>query len=481
MGTKQNEAMNSIKFGTDGWRAVIAKDYTVDNVARVTVGVARWLKDEFPGQDLRVVLGHDCRFGGELFVNTVARVLLDHDIGVLKARNFASTPMVSYGTLHYGAHMGIILTASHNPPEYHGYKLRGHYGGPLLPEKVDRVAKRIPDEHGMDLVDVTPNGIGSGGDLEVVDLETLYIERLKEEFDIDSLVKSDLVLAYNGMYGAGQNVVKRLLPDAYCNHCYQNPSFKGIPPEPIHRNLRQFSTMIREEKEIDSGLATDGDGDRLGMYDGQGRFVDSNNLILLAVHYLVKHKGMKGKVVTAFSTSVRIRRLCEHYGIEHQQVKIGFKHICEIMLEEDVLLGGEESGGIAIKGHIPERDGLWVGFMIWEYMLKTGKPLRSLIEEVQDIVGPFYFERVDLHLNEPLKQRVMEKCEKGGFSHFGEFEVQRVEDMDGYKFFFNEEEWVMIRPSGTEPVLRTYAEGNDRKRARAFLEACRSSIMELED
>ncbi len=469
--------MKDIKFGTDGWRAVIADDFNLDNLARVSLGVARWLAREFPDRDRKVVLGYDTRFGGEMFSEVVAKVLLSEGIQVLQAKDFASTPMVSLGTLHHEAHVGIILTASHNPPEYHGFKLKGHYGGPLLPDKVAEVEDMIPAEHGFDLSSIDLQPFKDQGQLTYVDLETLYCDRIKENFDLQSLYDSDLVLAYDAMYGTGQHVIRKILPEAYCRHCRINPSFKRIPPEPIHKNLRQFYTMIREEKEIDSGLATDGDADRLGMYDDRGRFVDSHHLILLLIHYLCNYKGMRGKVVTSFSTSVRIKRLCDHYGLEHQEVKIGFKHICGIMLEEDVLLGGEESGGIAIKGHIPERDGIWIGLTIWEYMATSKRSLRELIDEVYELVGPFAFERKDLHIDDGLKQDIMKKCEEDAFSAFGEYTVQRMEKLDGYKFFFNDDEWLMIRPSGTEPVLRTYAEGNDKKRAKAFLEACEQSIM----
>ncbi|MFB6258405.1 MAG: phosphoglucomutase/phosphomannomutase family protein [Flavobacteriales bacterium] len=465
-----------IRFGTDGWRAVIAKDMTVDNVARVSKATASYIKEN--SEDPKIVIGHDCRFAGQLFVETAAQVFAAEGIRVVLARDFVSTPMLSLATREYAASLGVIVTASHNPPEYNGYKLRGSYGGALTPDQVAEVEKRVPDE-----VPEAVNGKGveelkAEGKVEVADLEKLYCDRIKGSFDLKAIEDSGMTLAYDAMFGAGQRVFDHIFPEMVCLHCEYNPSFKGTPPEPIERNLRECAEYIKDRMEIDCGLATDGDADRLGLFNGQGRFIDSHHIILLVLHYLVAHKGMKGKVVTAFSCSKKIERLCQYHGLEHETVKIGFKHIVNIMLREDVLLGGEESGGIAIKGHIPERDGIWIGMLLWEYMAKTGNSINELIREVYGIVGEFAFQRRDLHIDEDVKQRIIEDCERGSYSRFGDFEVKRMESLDGFKFFLNEDEWVMIRPSGTEPVLRTYSEASDRKRAQDILQACRETILE---
>lgn len=465
-----------IKFGTDGWRAVIAQDMTTANVARVAKATADYTKARF--EDPKIVIGHDCRFAGELFLETAARVFAEEGIQVVAASGFVSTPMLSLATLEYDASLGVILTASHNPPEYNGYKLRGGYGGALTPDQVAEVQALVPDEvpesaEGQDIEELKKTG-----HVEVADIEKLYCDRIKDRFDLNVIERSDMTLAFDAMFGAGQRVFDHIFPEMVCLHCEHNPTFKGTPPEPIERNLREFSKYIKDRMEIDCGLATDGDADRIGLFNGQGRFVDSHHIILLVIHYLVSYKGMRGKVVTAFSCSQKINRLCEHYGLEQTTVKIGFKHIVDVMLKEDVLLGGEESGGIAIKGHIPERDGIWIGMLLWEFMATTGKSVNELIREVYGIVGEFAFQRSDLHIKEDVKQRIIDDCEQGRYERFGEYEVQRVETLDGYKFFFNDDEWVMIRPSGTEPVLRTYAEGKDKDRAADFIRACRESILE---
>ncbi len=467
--------MNKIKFGTDGWRAIIAQDFTVENVARVAEASAKWLLKQTASPS--VVLGHDCRFAGELFAETVAKVLTDNNIKVYLAKDFVSTPMISLGALQKTANLGIIITASHNPPSYNGFKLKGNYGGPLLPDKIEEIENLIPEVPSQNFKTVDLKSKEKSGLLEYIDLETMYCDHVEKNFDLELIRNSGLDLAYDAMYGSGQNVIRRLLPDATFMHCDYNPSFDGQAPEPIYKNLIPFSEMIKTAENIDCGLATDGDADRIGLFDNEGNFIDSHHIILLLIHYLVKYKGMKGKVCTAFSTTVKIKKMCEHYGLELETVKIGFKYICGIMIKEDVLLGGEESGGIAIKGHIPERDGIWMGLTIWEYMAKSGKSLKELIKEVYEITGEFAFERIDMQLDDAVKNKIVENCKSKSYNSFGEYKVLRMEDLDGWKYFFNDDEWLMIRASGTEPVLRTYAESSTQEKAFAILEAAKKTLL----
>lgn len=466
--------MSKIKFGTDGWRAIIAQEFTVDNVARVTVGLALWLKKHHPA-GASVVVGHDCRFAGELFAATTAKVLLKHGFTVHLAKNFVSTPMVSLGTLRTKAAMGVIITASHNPPGYNGYKLKGPHGGPLIPEEVQEVEDLIPDQHGIDLDAMDLAIAKADGLLLDIDLECMYVDHVRKSFDLDAIRKSGLKLGYDAMYGAGQRVIPMVLPETRLVHCDHNPGFHGQAPEPIHKNLLEFSAIIKKEK-LDCGLATDGDADRIGLYNSRGEFVDSHHIILLLIHYLVKYKKFTGKVVVAISTTPKVEKLCKHYGLEYQVTKIGFKWICGIMITDDVLLGGEESGGIAIKGHIPERDGIWMGLTIWEFMAKSGKSLDDLVQEVYAITGSLAYERNDLHITEELKQKVLQACASDSYKAFGPYVVRKRDTLDGFKYFFDDEQWLMIRASGTEPVLRLYAEGATMAKAQDILDACRKTI-----
>ena len=467
--------MYQIKFGTDGWRAIIAKDFTVENVARLTEGTAIWLKKNFDHPS--VVLGHDCRFAGELFCDTVAKVLCYNGIKVFLAKDFVSTPMISLGTNTRNASLGIIITASHNPPSYNGFKLKASYGGPLTPEKTTEIEPLIPDTFVTPLDELKLEKFESTNLLEWINLEDEYVAQVEKSFDLESIRKSKLNLAYDAMYGSGQNVMRRLFPDATFLHCDYNPGFDGQAPEPILRNLLEFSELIKVAGDIDCGLVTDGDADRIGLFDEKGNFVDSHHIILLLIHYLAKYKKLKGKVCTAFSTTVKIKKMCAHYGLELETVKIGFKYICGIMVKEDVLVGGEESGGIAIKGHIPERDGIWMGIVLWEFMAKSGKTLKELIAEVYEITGPFAFERVDLQLEEAVKLKVVENCKAGTYTAFGKYKVIRMEDMDGWKYFISEDSWIMIRASGTEPVLRTYAEADTSAAAFAMLAQAKKTLL----
>lgn len=470
--------MTKIKFGTDGWRAIIAKEFTVENVARVAEATANWLLKNNPKPS--IVVGHDCRFAGELFTETIASIMGAKGIKTFLAKGFVSTPMISLGAVNLKCDAGIIITASHNPPSYNGFKLKGSYGGPLKPSLVQEIEDIIPDKCSINYESFSPDDLENKKLLERVDLESMYIKHVENSFDLNAIRKSGLRFAYDAMYGSGQNVIKKLFPDIELLHCDYNPGFMGQAPEPIHKNLTEFCQLIQKKGNIDCGLVTDGDADRIGMYDGKGNFIDSHHIILLLIHYLVKYKGLKGKVCIAFSTSPKIGKLCEHYGLPFETVKIGFKYICEIMLTEDVLIGGEESGGIAIsKNHIPERDGIWMGLIIWEFLAKSGKTIDELIKEIYDIVGAFAFERNDMHLKENVKTQIVKNTANNVYHAFGPYKVKRMENMDGYKYFFddNDNEWLLIRASGTEPVLRTYAESGTREGAFKILNAAKETLL----
>jgi phosphomannomutase len=465
--------MSQIKFGTDGWRAIIAKEYTVDNVIRVATATALFVKQN---GGKTVVVGHDCRFAGEMFAETTAQVLAAHGIKVFIAKGFVSTPMVSLGVVKTSSFLGVVITASHNPPDYNGYKLKSYYGGPSIPADIAAVENLIPD-HVPTVQFDSIEALKENGLLEYINLEQLYVEECRQKFDLDAINNSFVRLAYDAMYGAGQNVVRQLLKNITELHCTHNPSFKDQAPEPIHRNLLQLSEFIAKTDGINCGLANDGDADRIGMYDEMGQFVDSHQILLLLIHYLHKYKGMDGKVVVTFSVTDKVKKLCELYGLTCEVTKIGFKYIAEIMTKEKVLVGGEESGGIAAAGHIPERDGIWMGLILLEFMAVTGKTLRQLIQEIYDLVGPFAFDRDDFHLDNNLKNQIVENCKNRIYTSFGNYEVIRVEDLDGFKFYLDENTWMMVRASGTEPVLRVYAQAPSAADVRKVLDAAKQTLI----
>ncbi len=467
--------MNQIKFGTDGWRAIIAKEYTVDNVLRVSEGTAKWMTK---AEHDSVVIGYDCRFGGTMFAEAASSALIDHGITVHVDKNFVTTPMVSLGVLKLSAGLGIVITASHNPPSYNGYKLKASYGGPSIPADIAAVEALIPETSTSSYRDFKE--LEKTGKLHYVDLEQMYLDHIRASFDMQLIQSQQQSMAYDAMYGAGQNVMKKLFPKATLLHCDYNPSFLGTAPEPIDRNLRELSKTIAADSSLTFGIAHDGDADRIGMYDEDGIFVDSHRLLLLLLKYLYEYKEIKtGKVVCSISVTNKLKRLAEFYGLEYVTTKIGFKYIAEIMGQEQVLVGGEESGGIAVSGHIPERDGVWTGLLLLEFMAKTGKTLKQLLDDVYDQVGRFDYYRDDLHLKEEQKQRIIKACANGELKMIGDLPIVDTDDLDGYKFILGDDTWVMIRPSGTEPVLRFYCQAEDMQKVRAILDKTKKTVLAL--
>ncbi|MEN0002929.1 MAG: phosphoglucomutase/phosphomannomutase family protein [Bacteroidota bacterium] len=463
--------MSKIKFGTDGWRAIIAKEYTVENVRRVAEGTAKWLQQN---EGKAAVIGHDCRFGGAMFAETAAQVLGAFGIKVYLAKGFVSTPMVSLGVAKLGADVGVVITASHNPPSYNGYKLKSKLGGPMVPAQIAEVEAEVPETPQQELASLAQ--LEADGLLEYVDLETIYLDHVAANFDLDGIKAANIKIAYDAMYGAGMSAMRKLFPNAIHLHADDNPGFKGQAPEPIHRNLSELAALIKNDPEIALGIANDGDADRIGMYDADGNFVDSHHILLLLLLYMYKYKNEKGKVVITFSVTNKMKEMAKAFGLEVEETKIGFKYIAEIMAEEEVIVGGEESGGLAVNGHIPERDGIWIGLMILEFMAKTGKPLKALIQEVYDMVGPFAFDRDDLHIDEATKQAIVQRIKENPYDALGDYKVERTESVDGTKFWLGADRWVMVRPSGTEPVLRVYCQAESHEMVRTILEAAHRTM-----
>ena len=464
--------MTQIKFGTDGWRAIIAEDFTVTNVRRVAKATADWVSKQQGSQT--VTVGYDCRFGGKLFARHTAEVLADAGLTVILGSAYASTPMVSLVTQQSSSACGVIITASHNPPSYNGYKLKGSYGGPSLPDMVTEVEAMIPNS---DVNTVKKfEALVKEELIQYQDFEATYLNHAIASFDLEKIKASGLRIGYDAMYGAGMSIVSKLLPQAVAIHNTPNPGFEGQAPEPILKNLQPFVSMIQMEGNLDFAFATDGDADRIGVLDGEGRFVDSHHLILMLIQYLYGHKGVNGQVATSFSCTSKIEALCKHLGLEHIVTKIGFKYICGYMVSGDVLLGGEESGGIALKGHIPERDGVWVALTLLEYMATANKSLADLIDEIYMVTGSFAVERYDLHVTDVQKTAVLETLQSGMMPQIGGKIVEKVEDMDGYKLHFSDGSWLMLRASGTEPVLRVYAEARNSAAAFELLDNARAAF-----
>ena len=467
--------MNRIKFGTDGWRAVIARDFTVENIVRISLACSNWLLRKY--REASVVISYDCRFGGSMFAETVAKVMAAKGIEVFLSDRFTSTPALSMAVKTLAAEMGVMITASHNSFEYSGIKLKSIHGGPLFEEDIRDIENLINYENEVDLDLIRMENLIEKGRIKSINIEEFYLNEIRMNFNMDLLTASSSSIAVDPMFGSGQNIFPALFPDIHSIHNRQDFSFNNIPPEPLNKNLTKFSNFVKNNSGIRMGICLDGDADRIALMDEDGKYVDSHHIILLLMHYLAGYKNQKGIIVTGFSSSIKVEKLASYYQLPVQRVKIGFKEISRLMLRQDVLVGGEESGGISVKGHIPERDGIWMALLIWQWMEESGKSLKELLDEIYEITGKFYYERRDLKIDKELRSRVMVNCHKGTYTHFGHYEVIRVEDLDGYKYFLGPEKWIMIRPSGTEPLLRTYAEAETEAETSKLLEICTEVIM----
>ncbi|MDQ3141176.1 MAG: phosphoglucomutase/phosphomannomutase family protein [Bacteroidota bacterium] len=459
---------NQIRFGTDGWRAIIAKDFTLENLRRVSAGTALFMqKSGFH----KVVIGHDCRFGGRMFLEEAARVFSHYSIEVLIADGFVSTPMVSLGAVTHKADVGIVITASHNPASYNGFKLKSSFGGPCLPDAISEVESLIPDVFAEKLNDFSV--LLKNNSIKIVDLQAEYISQVEKAFDLNA-IRKNVHLVYDAMYGSGQLAMKEIIPGLHAFHCEWNPGFQNTAPEPILKNLTEILAFIKSQPGKYIGVANDGDADRLAMIDELGNIVDSQNLLLLLVYYLAGVKSKKGKIVVSNTVTNKIKKIAALYGLEVIATKVGFKYIADYMIRDSVLIGGEESGGIAVQGHIPERDGIWIALTILEFMASTGKTLHNLVKEVHEIVGSFYYDRLDLPLTVETMQTVKTRLANDTFSTFGRFKVIQYDQLDGDKFFFEDDDWLMFRASGTEPVLRIYAQANNQEKVDELFKAARA-------
>jgi phosphomannomutase len=456
----------SITFGTDGWRAVIGDDFTYANLELVTRATARWLLDSNPNPS--VVLGHDTRFQGRAFSEYAARVFGSLGVRVILASRVAPTPAISWGALGYKQDAGIVITASHNPPSYSGFKIKASFGGPATPEQIDEVEAHL-DSAGADSYELrTLADLMQDGTVEERDVTGDYLDVLRERIDTRAIRASGLKIAHDAMYGAGAGLVGDLIghENVVSLHDAFNPGMMDQAPEPIERNLGELSeTIVREG--CAAGLANDGDADRIGMYDETGTFVDSHQLLALLVNYL-HDRGETGSVVKTFSTTRMLDKMGERYGLPVETTKIGFKYIASKIVEGDVLVGGEESGGMAVKGHIPERDGIYIGLLVVEMMVTSGKKLSELVQELFDAFGAHRNARVDVHTTHERKAAVLERLSGGGLGEIDGRSVEEVQTLDGFKHLMGDR-WLLVRPSGTEPVLRVYAEAPTEDEARAVI------------
>jgi len=447
-----------IKFGTDGWRGVIADDYTFENVRRVGNAIAHYVhfhEDAAKG----LVVGYDTRFGSCNFAEAISEVLAASGINVWLSDDYTPTPALSYAVVDRKAAGGVMITSSHNPWNWNGVKYKAGYGGSATPAIIKSI------ESALD----APPIQRSGGSVTSANFKAPYIEALKKFVDLAAIKKAGFKFAVDTMYGSGRGVLAGIFDEASIEHVAirseLNPLFPGINPEPILPHVAMLQeTVVRER--CAAGMATDGDADRLGAVAEDGSFVDSHKIFSVILEWLLKRKQWPGEVVRAFNTTRMIDRICAKYGRKMHECGIGFKYICDLMLEREILIGGEESGGIGIRRHLPERDGLLNSLLLAAIMAEEGKPLGQLVRDLQQEYGAHYYDRADLHIPNEVKDDAIRRA-KLKPTMIGSFRVTETGTLDGVKFFLDTptngdgaEAWVLVRASGTEPLLRIYCEAS---------------------
>jgi len=468
-----------IKFGTDGWRGVIADDFTFDNVRLAAAAIGHYiLSRKDPGEG--VCIGYDTRFGSQAFAQTVAEVLAFAGIPVKLADRITPTPALSYGVRAHCAAGGVMITSSHNPYQWNGVKYKAYYGGSGRPTIISEIESYL----GKPLPKAA-----SSAKIEMVDFQTPYVEAISKFADLDLIRKSGLKFAVDCMYGAGRGVLAGIFTQIGVEfveiRAQHDPLFPGINPEPIEPHIRALQEATVQHG-CHAGFATDGDADRIGAVDEHGNFVDPHKIFSVLLQWLLERKKWPGDVTRAFNTTKMLDRICARYGRTLHEHGIGFKYVCDLMLEKDILIGGEESGGIGIKRHLPERDGLLNALLLANVMAEEGRTLGQLVARLQEEYGEHQYGRLDLHIQDDLKNATIAKA-RAGVKEFAGMPVEHVETLDGIKFFLKNPEaaskpkaaetWLLLRASGTEPLLRIYSESCSKESVNQLLEAAREFAM----
>ena len=449
-----------IKFGTDGWRGLIADDFTFENVRRVAAAIASYVL-KYENAKGGVVVGYDTRFLSAQVARVASEIIAGAGIPVKLANDYTPTPAVSYAVKQHGAAGGVMITSSHNPWNWNGVKFKANFGGSATPA----IMKRIEEEMAAG---AEPKG--SKAAIEEVDLKKDYVAAVCAFADMNLIAKTKFKFAVDAMYGSGRGV----LPGIFAERGVQyvairqelNPLFPGINPEPIQPHIAMLQETVVREK-CDAGLATDGDADRIGAVAEEGSFVDAHKIFSVLLYWLLERKKWPGDIVRAFNTTKMLDRIAKKYGRTLHETPIGFKYVADLMMEREIMMGGEESGGIGYSRFLPERDGVLNSLLLANAMAEQGKPLGQLVADLQKEFGPHYYGRSDLHIPEDVKQNAIQRARADTTQSLGNYRVLRKEQMDGVKFFLDAptngngaEAWVLFRASGTEPLLRLYTEAS---------------------
>ncbi len=450
-----------IKFGTDGWRAAIADDFTVANVRVCAQAVADVMTADGTAAD-GLVVAWDTRFGSEMFARAVADVALGNGIAVTLAAAPTPTPAASFAVVHTGAGAGVVITASHNPAADNGFKVKSALGGSASPEMIARIEERIPAIYRDS--SLIKNSAG-GSELAGLDVREEYLRAITGLVDIDAIRKAGFNIVVESMYGAGGGYLPQVLDGGATTvteiHGSPNPAFPGMSqPEPVERNLTDLMAAVKDSAP-DVCIALDGDADRVGIVNEHGSYLTTLDVFSIIIHHLLKRRGWTGPIVTTITQSTMIQRLAEKYGQKNPRTPVGFKYVGPLMIESDAIAGGEESGGYAYRGHVPERDGILSGLLFLEAMVASGKTPSALLAEVHDVTGPFVFDRLDLHFDPANRDEILQRVQNSQPTSIAGLAVEEIDRRDGTRFVMAEGAWALARFSGTEPLLRIYAEAQD--------------------
>ncbi len=465
----------SIRFGTDGWRAVISEDFTFANVRHVAQAIADMTLAGHLSHEPLFIVGYDTRFLSDRYAAAVAEVLAANGIRVLLSKSFAPTPAISYAISHHKAAGGVMITASHNPPRYNGIKLKSAHGGSALSSDTKAVEAQLQRnlQAGRQPARLALAQAQKQYLVNLFDPYPDYAAHVRKLVDLEAIATAGLRVVVDAMYGAGMQYTDRLLAEAGCEplrlHHELNPGFGGLHPEPIGRHLLTLSRTMAEG-DFDLGLATDGDADRIGAVCADGAFLDPHRIMTLVLDYLLQ-QGKRGAVVKTVSTTQMLNRLAATASLPVHETPVGFNYISDLMLRDNVLIGGEESGGISIQGHIPEGDGVMMGLLLAELVAKQGGNVAALIEAIMERIGHFSYGRHDLEVQPFSKVEMVQQLVAAAPNQLAGMNVVDINTRDGVKYLLQDDCWLLIRPSGTEPVLRVYAEARNQDDVAALLAA----------
>ncbi len=453
--------MTHIKFGTSGWRGILCEDFTLSNVRVVSQAIADHLRQEGIA-DKGVVVGYDARFMGADFARETAKILAGAGIKVFLCQRDTPTPVISHELLRRQAAGAINFTASHNPYNYNGIKFSPAWGGPALPETtkdIENRANTMLDEivyKEIDLTEATEMGL-----FEEIDPRENYFATLRKLIDFKAIAASGLKIAVNPLYGSGRGYLDRILEESGVSivkiNDHLDPYFGGEPPEPAEAHIEDFINLVRHDDSIGLGLATDGDADRFGIVDSDGGFIEPNYILALLFDYLIRRKGQRGNAARSVATSQLVDKVARYHGVEVLETPVGFKYIGEYISQEKILIGGEESAGLSIKGHVPEKDGILACLLVAEMVAVEQRSLKELLADLYARVGELYTKRINIRLSSQLEEALPKKLERE-LTAFGDCEIERIIRIDGNKYLFKDGSWLLFRKSGTEPVVRLYAE-----------------------